>query len=201
MNYIQNTHLKKHNITPTEYKKRYPDSRMVSESTSAEIARTRRKLVRVPIKLCDREGCNNPVRHWKENRYCSCRCNALDNERVGLHHKGYADTGSGNHMYTNGDYSHNKHQKQKAYERDRGCCVKCGQSVNGITEKYGVHHLVPRRLIEDKELADSLGNLVTLCNKHHKEVESKFADEIFELYRANDIKSLEDLMLHLRSKI
>jgi hypothetical protein len=201
MKFIQNTHLKKHNMTLDEYRELYPDAVTLDSDTRAEITRTRFRNKRVPIKFCKREGCDNTVTNWRENVYCSSRCNALDNPKVGLHHKGYASFGKDNPKYIDGDYSHCKAQKQKAYERDNGCCVQCGVSVDGITDRYGVHHLVPRRLIEDKELADNLGNLVTLCSKHHKEVESRFADEIFALYSANDIKPLEDLILHLRSKL
>lgn len=72
-------------------------------------------------------------------------------------------------------------QREKARERDGYECRICGMGDEDHTEEYGkelpVHHIDPFRTfkpfesVEDYERANSLDNLITLCDPHHHEVE------------------------------
>lgn len=201
MKWIQNSHLKKHNLSLTEYKELYPGAETIDKETKIVIAKTRIKRVRIPIKLCKREGCNNPVADYRYNVYCSYRCNGLDNPEVGLQFKGYAEFGKKNHMYVDGKYSRCKHQKEKAYERDIHVCQKCGKKVDGKKSKYGIHHILPRRLFKSDEEANSLDNLMTLCSVCHAEAEKLVPEILFELYVKKDIRSTKNLMAYIKEKI
>jgi len=193
MKWIQNTHLAKHGYTLAEYRIDFPNSPVKTEEIQK---RLERRGQRKPIRFCARKGCGNTLN--KGNKYCSSKCNALDNPEVGLHHKGY--TTHLNPNYTDGTYSYGKSQKQKAYERDKGKCQRCGCDVGSGT-KYGVHHLVPRRLFRDKASADSLDNLVTLCSKDHRDVEAEFVEHLYYLYMNAIHMEPKHLMVYLREKI
>lgn len=201
MNWIQNTHLKKHNMTLEEYREKFPNSPTKTQAVHEEIVRTRYRVKRVPIKICKREGCGKPVTNWRVNIYCSSRCNALDNESVGLHHKGFAEKGSLNHNYVNGDYSSNKSQKELAYERDNGRCVKCGLDVDGIKNRYGVHHIIPRRLFSCFKEADNIDNLLTLCSSCHRDEETNFANILFMLYTTENYMTITELREYVKNTI
>jgi hypothetical protein len=196
MKWIQNTHLKHHDITLEEYRAKYPGSPTKTQEMHDELVRTRKRVQRKPIIICAREGCNDVVKHRK-HRYCSTSCRSKDNYRDNL---GMFATTEGNPGYVNGEYAHGKSQKQKAYERDNGKCQRCGCDV-GKDKKYGIHHLVPRRLFIDKTLADSLSNLVTLCSKDHRDVEAEFVEHLFELYSNKIYMEPQHLMVFLRDKI
>lgn len=64
--------------------------------------------------------------------------------------------------------------REKAVERD-GECVVCGMSNSEHKSEFGVqlsaHHVVPRRLFDEKRNADSLENLVALCSNCHQSYE------------------------------
>jgi 5-methylcytosine-specific restriction endonuclease McrA len=74
-------------------------------------------------------------------------------------------------------------QREKALARDSHQCQECGMELTEHIEKFDqelhVHHKVPRRQIIDEdeptfeqfELANSLDNLVTLCNSCHGKLE------------------------------
>jgi 5-methylcytosine-specific restriction endonuclease McrA len=163
-----------------------------------ELVRTRKRVHRVPIKLCTVDGCYNPVRHWRTNIYCSnkCRGSVIYKNSLG----DYATT-EGNPGYVDGFYSSTRKQKKSAYDRDNGCCVKCGMVVDGKNQRYGVHHIIPRRLIPEHELADSLENLITLCSKDHREVEAQFVEHLYSLYSRIELLDPLSLIQYLRNKI
>jgi 5-methylcytosine-specific restriction endonuclease McrA len=56
--------------------------------------------------------------------------------------------------------------RRKARARD-GACVRCG-----ATSALAVHHIIPIRLWPDREAANALANLVTLCAACHRKVEA-----------------------------
>ncbi len=184
-------------MTLNEYRDKYPGSPTKTQEMHDELVRTRKRVQRKPIKLCRIEGCSNPVKNWRANNYCSNSCRGKANISKNL--KQYA-TSRGNPGYVNGEYSYGKSQKQKAYERDKGKCQRCGCDVGNGT-KYGVHHLVPRRLFTDKLLADSLENLVTLCSKDHRDVEAEFVESLYFLFMNKAYMEPKHLMVYLREKI
>jgi hypothetical protein len=69
-------------------------------------------------------------------------------------------------------------QRRKRIEKDNGCCVDCGMSMEESIQKYGneldVHHIMPRYLYDepdgfDYKSANKLSNLVSMCRScHHK---------------------------------
>jgi endogenous inhibitor of DNA gyrase (YacG/DUF329 family) len=198
MHWIQNTHLRQHGMSLSRYRELYPDESNMDDYMKDYMQKTRYTRTRTPIKLCAREGCSNPVSDWRHNKYCSNSCRSKDyyKETLGI----YA-TPQGNPWYVDGEYARQKSQKRLAYERDEGRCVICGKEVDGKNEKYGVHHIIPRRLFEDKVKADELANLVTLCNSHHKQSEEVFTNLLFELYTAHDYKSVEDLQKFILNRL
>jgi 5-methylcytosine-specific restriction endonuclease McrA len=59
-------------------------------------------------------------------------------------------------------------QRQRALQRDQYTCRRCG-GVPAQPNQLQVHHLRPRRDCGDNwELADAIGNLITLCTSCHK---------------------------------
>jgi ferredoxin len=67
-------------------------------------------------------------------------------------------------------------QRQKALERDRQQCQRCGISAEEHQDKIGmdlhVHHLTPAREFDDHEERNKLPNLITLCAACHRTWES-----------------------------
>lgn len=63
--------------------------------------------------------------------------------------------------------------REKCLERDDYTCVCCGKSEDEQFESQErsltAHHVIPRRYFDEKRNADSVQNLVTLCDTcHHK---------------------------------
>lgn len=83
-------------------------------------------------------------------------------------------------------YGENWHdQRRKALRRDEFECQKCGIDEKEHEESYGmgldVHHIVPVREFEEKEEANRLDNLVTLCRNCHNRLETKQPQQVREL--------------------
>lgn len=62
-------------------------------------------------------------------------------------------------------------QRRKALERDGYACVICGAGEEAIGREPHVHHIVPKDEFSSLEAAHQLGNLITLCPRHHQKVE------------------------------
>lgn len=65
--------------------------------------------------------------------------------------------------------------RDRVIVRDDFRCQFCGMDYNRHLEEYGcelhVHHITPPEVIEDNQLAQSLCNLITVCNGCHSRVE------------------------------
>jgi 5-methylcytosine-specific restriction endonuclease McrA len=113
-----------------------------------------------------------------EKQFCSEDCRA----------EWYSETfsGEGNPQWEGGTedyYGSDWHrQRKRAIDRDGGQCQSCGVSMEEHTEKHGrglhVHHITPLRKYEDKEQANQLENLITLCQACHGEHEGDSKEEI-----------------------
>ena len=71
--------------------------------------------------------------------------------------------------------------------RDKCNCMECGKT-NG---KLEVHHIKPRRL----NGSNTLGNLITLCEKCHQKTEGKeelYMEKYFSFIKSSDEKKLND---------
>ena len=64
-------------------------------------------------------------------------------------------------------YSGFKNIRKKAFERDKNSCQKCGKICFGRDRQC--HHIIPIRNWGSNEL----NNLITFCNKCHREEERK----------------------------
>jgi len=62
-------------------------------------------------------------------------------------------------------------QRWKALDRDNWTCQKCGKQINRETAE--VHHHKPYAGYDNRQEANSLDNLISLCVDCHQEVESK----------------------------
>lgn len=94
-------------------------------------------------------------------KYCNRACR--DKNRAGTLHPQYLGT-----RENKPDYGTNwQAQRRKARARD-GRCVRCGKTGCPLP----VHHKIPIRLWADKEAANDLDNLVTLCHSCHRTVEA-----------------------------
>lgn len=75
--------------------------------------------------------------------------------------------------------------KQHCRERDKRCVV-CGLTNNEHKTKFGrgldVHHIIPRKVFDEKRNADSLRNLVCLCEDCHGTYEASPRELFIEAY-------------------
>lgn len=66
-------------------------------------------------------------------------------------------------------------KRKFALQRDNHKCQVCGMSKEEHVEKYGrsldVHHLKPIKEFDNPKDAHYLGNLITVCRKHHSVIE------------------------------
>lgn len=93
------------------------------------------------------------------------------------------------HRWQGGDdpyYGENWHeQRRSVLQRDKFECQKCGISEEEHEQLYemglDVHHIVPIREFEEKEEANRLDNLVTLCRNCHNQLETEQPEKVREL--------------------
>lgn len=201
--WIQNSHLSSHLLTLDKYKQLYPGAPTKTRKIYDNIVNTRARAgVSKELPICAREGCDNRVKK-AGNKYCSYSCNG----KVRAHDKNFApfiQDKNPDYIKENlglSKYTRQRYNKKAVFERDEHKCVRCEKKLEDDVLKYSVHHLVPRRLITNKDIADQLSNLVTLCNSCHGIVEREFIQHIFGLYGKHDYKSLEELMIYLRANI
>lgn len=139
-----------------------------------------KEMVEVPCTWCGSSLDRHPYRVEKYGRcYCDQECQGKWlSENV---------TGEDHPLYEGGERWVSKfgpmwHKKRKErLEMDGYSCVVCGKSNEEHIEDVGkglhVHHLIPRKEFindenKDIEEANTMDNLVTLCSKHHRKVES-----------------------------
>ncbi|MNW28247.1 HNH endonuclease [compost metagenome] len=194
MRWIQNTHMKRHGMTTTEYLEKYPGAKLKDDAMTKVLSETRHKAV---TKKCASPDCNNVIK-GKSRKYCSYACN--NHHRVLLGTNAVVKYGVENHMYKDGLSSNSrKTQKVLAYERDGKCCQKCGKDVSSA--KYGIHHMIPKRLFDDYREADQLWNLITLCSKCHKQVEADTLNLVFKLFLQKQLKEMDELVSYIKAEL
>ncbi len=87
---------------------------------------------------------------------------------------GVVDTLRENHLWNadQNDYGPNWEQiRQRALRRDGSRCQVCGTTVPG--ESLHVHHIKPFRSFPNRETANQLQNLISLCSACHRKAEAK----------------------------
>lgn len=194
MKWIQSTHLKKHDMTSAEYLERFPGARLKDAEMTKVLSDTRRKAERKP---CALPGCVNEV-VGRQHKYCSLVCSNKHRAIMGTNP--ITKFGTENYAYKNGLSSNSrKTQKQLAYERDSKTCQKCNADVS--SSRYGIHHIIPKRLFEDYREADQVGNLTTLCSLCHKKVEADTLHVVFKLYLDGKMMTREELTDYIKQTL
>lgn len=114
-------------------------------------------------------NCGKPVRvtpcQAKTKFFCSRSCGNSYNNR-----------GERNSAWQGGKGETGKYWKRKARERDNYTCQfpECGKRHKGVGTH--AHHKIPVSIGGEH----SLENLITLCAKHHKEVERQLLHQLVE---------------------
>lgn len=123
---------------------------------------------RVTCAWCDTELRVKPSRTEKVARhFCGVRCKAAWQEayQVGEDHPRWA---GGYSDYYGANW---ERQRRRALERDGYRCVVCRLSHEDHVERFGhglhVHHVRPIREFDEKEVANALNNLTTMCRDCH----------------------------------
>jgi 5-methylcytosine-specific restriction endonuclease McrA len=107
-----------------------------------------------------------PISEIKKHVYCSKEC---------------AETDSGYHLSNNnhprwkggGKYLRGKGWKKSRKMcriRDKYTCMHCGMTEKELGKQMDVHHVIPYRLFNTDDEANSISNLICLCPScHHRE--------------------------------
>lgn len=127
------------------------------------------------MKYCDFNGCPNKIDRGK---YCE-------------DHAGAKKKRHNNSIYhnTNKSFYNSKEWKSvrsRVYEKERGCCQRCGRFVYG--KQAQVHHIVTIK--QDSSLKLDEDNLKLLCPKCHmieENLEEK--EKVFKKYFSNAPRS------------
>jgi hypothetical protein len=113
--------------------------------------------------VCNKEFLVYPS--GKDKKHCSRECYYEITNR-------FNKVGLKNKYYLGGTIRMNRYTKiwnfmrRKALERDNFCCKLCGNK-----DKLVVHHSIPRRIM----LLNNIENLITLCRKCHRRIESQYS--------------------------
>lgn len=100
-----------------------------------------------------------------EHFYCSKQCRAQ--HILGENNPAYRH-GLGRHIYYGSNW---KSQRRKAIKRDGGKCRICGKTPKR-SRLLHVHHITPASNFKERNKANKLSNLITVCHRCHKRVES-----------------------------
>lgn len=123
---------------------------------------------------CDNCGNEIDVRRWNnetyENNFCSTEClsSFRSSQYEGKSNPRYIDGESRQRRYGSGWRT----ARKEALNRDGFECRVCGKGREQIGRNPSVHHKKPVREFDDPQDAHYLENLITLCPKHHQQVEA-----------------------------
>ncbi|WP_371069129.1 HNH endonuclease [Sediminibacillus sp. JSM 1682029] len=112
------------------------------------------------MRYCGEQGCKQLI---AKGRYCE------DHRRKKRKKVVYSKNKS---FYRTRDW---KDLKAYCYQRDGGCCQRCGKFVFGKRSHH--HHIVPIQI--DPSLKLDPDNIMTLCSKCHPIVEKETMEEYF----------------------
>lgn len=112
------------------------------------------------MKYCAEQGCKTLI---FKGRYCENHKRRKKDKPVYSVNKSFYRTQSW------------KDLKSYVYQRDKGCCQRCGRFVFG--KQAHAHHIVPIRI--NPKLKLDADNIMTLCTKCHPIVE----EETMEKYK------------------
>lgn len=121
------------------------------------------------MKYCEFNGCTNKI---SKGAYCEDHKRKKAKRKQGkknIYH--HANKG----FYNSDEW---KYARSLVYERERGCCQRCGKFVFG--RQAHVHHIIPIK--DNPLLREELNNLMLLCPTCHIEEENKDKQKIFPSY-------------------
>lgn len=196
MKWIQNRHLALHGMTREDYKAKYPGSPLKSESMTKKLSDTRGNKAEPNTRVCAREDCTN-ITTTSRNKYCSYSC--ASKVRADMDSNPFKSKNT-NPNYKDGVHSSWKRLSRKVFKLDNKTCQCCGKELK-LGDKYGIHHIIPKKVFTTREEADVIANVITLCGSCHHEVEYETTSWIFELYRNRNIMSDLEIMKLFREKI
>lgn len=112
------------------------------------------------MKYCGEQGCTTLI---SSGRYCADHKRRYKKRVVYSKNKSFYNTQAW------------KDLKAFCYQRDKGCCQRCGRFVFG--KRAHAHHIVPIQINPSLKLDPD--NIMLLCNKCHPIVE----EETMEMYK------------------
>ena len=111
-----------------------------------------------------------------KNVYCNRECMSKHYSEIYSGENSPTWKGDKSHHYTGNFY----HQRKLARKRDGYRCALCGISEDEYGKEMSVHHIKNYRKFNNKEEANELNNLISLCENCHRFVHSnKNTDKIF----------------------
>lgn len=125
-----------------------------------------------------------------EGIFCSMKCHGKwDSEhRVGENHPGWKG-GFDSYYGTNWNS-----QRRKALERDGYQCQVCGKTGEELPREPDVHHIIPLREFDTPEEANTLDNLITLCQECHGKGEGRPRKQLSQLLASPDVQHIQPLL-------
>ena len=112
------------------------------------------------MRYCAEQGCKNLISH---GRYCEQHKHRQKKKSWQSNNKSFYRTQAW------------KDLASFVYERDRGCCQRCGKFVFG--KQAHAHHIVPIRINPSLRLDPD--NVALLCNQCHPIVEAETMEKYF----------------------
>ncbi|USK91505.1 HNH endonuclease [Rossellomorea marisflavi] len=112
------------------------------------------------MKYCGEQGCKSLI---SAGRYCADHKRKKKEKVVYSKNKSFYRTQAWQDL------------RSFVYERDKGCCQRCGKFVFG--KQAHAHHIVPVR-IKPSLMLDA-DNIMMLCNKCHPIVEEETMEKYF----------------------
>jgi 5-methylcytosine-specific restriction enzyme A len=112
------------------------------------------------MKYCGEQGCKNLI---SSGRYCADHRRKKKEKVVYSKNKSFYRTQGWRDL------------RSFVYERDKGCCQRCGKFVFG--KQAHAHHVVPVQIKPSLKL--DADNIMLLCNKCHPIVEEETMEKYF----------------------
>lgn len=123
------------------------------------------------MKYCDFNGCSNKINrgaYCEEHKRSKQSARKKQNKKTIYHNQNKP-------FYNSKEW---KYVRSQIYERERGCCQKCGRFVFG--KQAQVHHIVTIK--KNPLLKLDPNNLMLLCPKCHMEEENKDSKKIQKVF-------------------
>lgn len=127
------------------------------------------KKIKTTCGYCGKELQVIPSR-YEANKFCYCDTKCMAKHYAEIYSGENSPTWKGGkgHHYIGGFY----HARKEARKRDNYTCQICGITEENYGHELSVHHIKNYRLFKNKEEANNLDNLISLCEPCHRFVHS-----------------------------